>query len=235
MITINGQQYNEPLNKGLPYYRLDTEKGIAAILPYNATKYPTFKEHLCSLKTFFSRKIALTPISISSYKYNRLELSQTITDGRRIPLPTYLKEGLDGPGEMYDHINNNETDDTDDNLRPVNATQNSYNKKLAKNNTSGFKGVRPTSSKAKTKSWTAFISCDGKTYSGLTYKNKPVAALAYNELAKIHHGEYASLNLVTAEMLQELAKDPTMCASLIKDLSKLDNRYGTSWSQTISI
>lgn len=233
MITINGQQYNEPLDKGLPYYRFDTEKGIAAILPYNATNYPDFKEHTLSIKTFFIRNIALTPIIINSYRYDRLELSHTITNGRRVMLPTYLKEGLDGPGYMYDHINNNTTDDTDDNLRPVTATQNSYNKKLAKNNTSGYKGVLKARSSRDT--WAAGIGCGGKYYSGLTYDNKIVAGLAYNELAKLYHGEYASLNVITVDMLNELAKDPAVLKSLLKDLAKLDNRYGTSWSQAISI
>ena len=193
MVTINGQQYNEPRAKGLPYYRLDIEKGIAAILPYNAAKYSILKEHILSLSTFQSRDVAQTPIVINSSKYNRLELSHTITGGRRIPLPTYLKEGLKGPGHIYDHINNDETDDTDNNLRPVTATQNSYNKKLAKNNTSGFKGIVHT----KSGTWSAVLWCGGKSYSGLTFTNKIVAALSYNELAKCHHGEYASLNPVT--------------------------------------
>lgn len=233
MITINNQQYNEPLGKGLPYYRLDSEKGIAAILPYSATKYVDFKEHIMSLETFFSRNIALTPITINSYKYNRLELSQTITNGRRIPLPTYLKEGREGPGLMYDHINNNATDDTDDNLRPVNATQNSYNKKLAKNNTSGYKGVLKASSTRDT--WSAVLQCGGKVYSGLTYANKIVAALAYNELAKIHHREYASPNPVTVNMLRELVKDPSIIKSLSKDLVKLDKRFNTDWYQKVMV
>lgn len=231
MVTINGQLYNEPLSKGLPYYRLDTDKGIAAILPYGAAKYLTFKEHTMSLETFFSKQVALTPIIINSYTHNRLELSHTLTGGRRIPFPTYLKEGLNGPGLMYDHINNNETDDTDSNLRPVNATQNSYNKKLAKNNTSGFKGVLKANSTRDT--WSATLQCSGKVYSGLTYMNKIVAALSYNELAKRHHGEYAGLNHVTVDMLQELYKDPTIRESLIKDLTKLDKRYGTDWLRVV--
>lgn len=231
MVTINGQQYNEPLGKGLPYYRIDAEKGIAAILPYGATKYSTFKEHIMFLETFFFRQVALTPIIINSFKYNRLELSHTLTGGRRIPFPTYLKEGLDGPGNMYDHINNNETDDTDSNLRPVNPAQNSYNKKLAKNNTSGFKGVLKANSTRDT--WRAALQCRGKVYSGLTYTNKIVAALSYDELAKIHHGEHAGLNNVTADMLQELFKDPTVRESLIKDLIKLDKRYGTDWLRAV--
>lgn len=232
MITINGQQYHEPLGKGLPYYRIDQAKGVAAILPYGATNYLYLKEHIVSLSTFYTRDLARTRVIINSSTHNRLELSTTITKGRRISFPTYIKEGLEGPGLMYDHINNNEADDTDSNLRPVNATQNSYNKKLAKNNTSGFKGVVKTNSACGT--WGAHISCGGKCYSGLTYANKEVAALAYNELARLYHGEHAGLNSVSVERLLELAQDPTTAKSLVKDLAKLDNRFGTGWSRVVS-
>ena len=230
MITINGQQYNEPLGKGLPYYRIDKENGLAAILPYGATKYIELKEHVLALATFYSRAIAQTPIVINSSTHNRLELSTTITGGRRIPFPTYIKEGLNGPGYMYDHINNDETDDTDTNLRPVNATQNSYNKKLAKNNTSGFKGVAAN----KSGNWGAGISYNYNYYCGGTFKTKIAAALSYNELAKKYHGEYASLNPVTMDMLYEVYRDPATRMFLIKDLAKLDERYGTDWSRVLA-
>lgn len=234
MITYNGQTYHEPLDirKRLPYFRIDLEKGIAAILPYSALKYPDFKEHKISLKTFLERQIALTPIIINSYASNSLEVSKTVTGGRRLMLPTYLTEGFNGPGEMYDHINHDRTDDTDSNLRIANRAQNSYNKQLAKNNTSGYKGVTKASSSYDT--WAAGIWCDGKHYAGKTYHNKIVAGLAYNELAKEHHKEFAGLNLITADMLQELTKDPTVLKSLIKDLAKLDNCFGTNWSKAIA-
>lgn len=230
MITINGQQYNEPLGKGLPYYRIDKEKGLAAVLPYGALKYIELKEHVLALSTFYSRAIAQTPIVINSSTHNRLELSTTITGGRRIPFPTYIKEGLNGPGYMYDHINNDETDDTDANLRPVNATQNSYNKKLAKNNTSGFKGV----AKNKSGNWGAGISYNYNYYCGGTFKTKIAAALSYNELAKKYHGEYASLNPVTLDMLYEVYRDPATRMLLIKDLAELDERHGTDWSRVLA-
>ena len=232
MITINGQHYHEPLDKGLPYYRIDPAKGVAAILPYGATNYSSLKEHIVSLSTFYARDLARTRIIINSSTHNRLELSTSITNGRRIAFPTYIKEGLDGPGLMYDHINNNEADDTDTNLRPVNATQNSYNKKRAKNNTSGFKGVGKTNSARNT--WSAICICEGKCHSGLTYANKEVAALAYNELARLYHGDHAGLNSVSVERLLELAQDSTVCKSLVKDLAKLDKRFGTGWSRVVS-
>lgn len=232
IVTINGQQYHEPLDKGLPYYRIDQAKGIAAILPYGATNYPSLKEHIVSLSTFYTRDLASTRVIINSSTNNRLELSTSITNGRRISFPTYIKEGLDGPGLMYDHINNNEADDTDGNLRPVNATQNSYNKKLAKNNTAGFKGVKKTNSSRST--WGAILVCRGKHHSGLTYANKEVAALAYNELAKLYHGEHAGLNSVSVERLLELAQDSIAAKSLVEDLAKLDKRFGTGWSRVVS-
>lgn len=230
MITINGREYNEPLGKGLPYYRIDKEKGIAAVLPHTALKYIELKEHVITLSAFYSRAVAQTPITINTSKYNRLELSTTVTGGRRIPFPTYIKEGLNGPGYMYDHINNDEADDTDANLRPVSATQNSYNKKLAKNNTTGFKGVTKNGSG----NYKAGISYEYNYYSGGTYKTRIAAAISYNELARQYHGEFARPNEITIEKLYEVYRDPATRTFLIEDLAKLDKRYGTDWSRVLS-
>lgn len=238
MITYNNKQYNEPIKKGLPYYRIDFENGVAAILPSNALKYTDFPEHIVSLETFLKRQIATTPITVHSYAHNRLEISRPyvmdMTDGakRRMSLATYLIEGFEGPGEMYDHINHNPSDETDSNLRVVTPAQNACNKQLAKNNTLGYKGINRTNSKRGT--YNAVVVKDGKAYSGRTYANAVVAALAYNELAKIHHDIYCSPNVVTVATLQELAADPVVYPSLVKDLAKLDKYYGTNWSLAIS-
>ena len=233
MITINGQQYHTPIAKGCPYYRIDTEKGIAAILPAGAVNYPTFKEHIISLSTFYSLNIRQTIIRINNAPENRLEVGRTATGERcRIMLPTYFKEGLNGLSLIYDHINNDETDDTDDNLRPVTRAQNSYNKKRAKNNTSGYKGVHRTPSKKV--SYCAKVSKDYKTYSGGSYSLPEVAAFAYNELARTHHGIHGSLNPVAVPTLLELAKDPTILPNLKKDLATLDKHFGTGWSSVIA-
>ena len=239
MITYNGKQYNEPLDKGCPYYRIDFEKGIAAILPSNAFKYSDFKEHLISLETFLKRQVATTPITLNSYQHNRLEISrpyvEKMTRGKKhhMSLATYLVEGFDGPSGMYDHINHDPSDETDSNLRIVTPAQNACNKKLAKNNTLGYKGINRTNSKKGT--YSAVAGKGGRSYSGLTYTNAIVAALAYNELATLHHDVYSSPNVITIDMLQELAKDPTKRPSLIKDLAKLDKRFGTGWSQAIAV
>lgn len=239
MITYNGKQYNEPLKKGLPYYRIDFENGVAAILPSNALKYPDFQEHIVSLETFLNRQVATTPITVNSYAHSRLEVSRPyvmdMTGGtkRRLSLATYLIEGFDGPGKMYDHINHDPSDETDSNLRVVTPAQNACNKQLAKNNTLGYKGINRTNSKKGT--YNAVVVKEGKAYSGRTYTNAVVAALAYNELAKIHHDIYCSPNVVTVATLQELAADPIVYPSLVKDLAKLDKYYGTNWSKAISI
>jgi hypothetical protein len=234
MININGKLYNEPIAKGLPYYRVDNVEKVAYVLPYSATKYSNLKEHKVSLNAFYARDVMHQKIIINSNAYNRLEMSTTSTGGKRLSFPTYIMEGFGGPGYMYDHRNNDETDDTTDNLRPVTATQNSYNKKIAKNNTSGYKGIMRTKSKVgKADTWTAILCCGGQHHTGLTYKNKLVAALAYNELAKTYHGEFAGLNKVTVEMIFEVYQDSTTRASLIKDLAKLDKRFGTGWSNVL--
>ena len=232
MMNINEKLYNEPAAKGMPYYRIDIAEKTAYILPYSAPKYNgMLKEHKVSLDTFYARDVMHTRIIVNSLAHNRLEVSTVSTGGPRLQFPTFIKEGLHGTG-MYDHINNDETDDTDGNLRLANTTQNSYNKKLAKNNTSGYKGVTKSNSARGT--WSVGIGCGGKHYSGLTYTNKIIAALAYNELAKVHHGEYAGLNHITAEMILGVYQDSTRRASLIKDLTKLDKRFGTGWSNILN-
>jgi AP2 domain-containing protein len=80
------------------------------------------------------------------------------------------------------------------NLRPTTQKGNGANHKtLNKNNTSGFRGV--TFSKAKRR-WRAQIKSDYRVRH-LGYFNTPEkAARAYDEAAKEHHGEFATLNNV---------------------------------------
>lgn len=94
---------------------------------------------------------------------------------------------------FVDRINHNTLDNRKKNLRLVNRSQNLYNMRLPKHNTSGFKGV--TWYKA-LKKWMAYIRKDGKLrYLGYFY-NIEDAAIAYNEAAKNMFGEYAMLNII---------------------------------------
>src|SRR3990167_452436 len=86
-----------------------------------------------------------------------------------------------------DHINHNKLDNRKINLRAVTTSQNQWNRKLGKNNTSGYKGV---ALEKRNNKWKARIK---KKF--LHYFDTPEkAAQTYNEAAQAYFGEYAKLN-----------------------------------------
>ena len=93
-------------------------------------------------------------------------------------------------GQEVDHINGNRLDNRRVNLRFCSRTENQYNKKRQKNNTTGYKGVR----KHRDGKWEAKIRVNGeRIYLGI-YVNIHDAAKAYDEAALKYHGEFAYLN-----------------------------------------
>ena len=94
-------------------------------------------------------------------------------------------------GMETDHINQNRLDNRKENLRACTGTQNAHNKKIDSLNTSGYKGV---CWHKYVKKWVAQIGIN-KTRKHIGYFNTAEdAARAYDELAKIHYGEFANLN-----------------------------------------
>ena len=78
-----------------------------------------------------------------------------------------------------------------ENCRWVTKTEQMLNRKLQKNNTTGYRGVR----KAKN-TWEANITKNGKTEYLGRFKTAKEAAEAYNTRAKELHGVFAKLNEV---------------------------------------
>jgi hypothetical protein len=92
-------------------------------------------------------------------------------------------------GMETDHINGNKLDNRKCNLRICTKSQNKMNISRQVDNMSGYKGVSRHCA-----DWQAQIGKDGiKIYLGI-YKNKELAARAYDEAAKKLFGEYARLN-----------------------------------------
>jgi len=113
---------------------------------------------------------------------------------------TFHREIMDvKKGEQIDHVDGNRLNNQKANLRVVTQQQNSQNKKLHKNNTTGYKGVHPFREKFR-----ACIAINGKTIHLGLYHSAVEAAEAYDAKAKELYGEFAKLNF-TVQPAQETA------------------------------
>jgi hypothetical protein len=92
-------------------------------------------------------------------------------------------------GKGTDHRDQNGTNNRRENLRPASDAENTRNRDIFKNNTSGFKGVYPEGTK-----FYVLIMKDGKHYRLGRFATALEATRAYNKAAKELHGEFAVLN-----------------------------------------
>lgn len=98
-------------------------------------------------------------------------------------------------GFVVDHINGNGLDNRRSNLRIATRQQNTFNS-VHKGGTSKYKGVALDKESGL---WRAYIAKDGKrTWLG-RFPDELSAAIAYDKAAKDMFGEYAKLNIATAQ------------------------------------
>lgn len=93
--------------------------------------------------------------------------------------------------QMIDHKDNNPLNNLENNLRICTNAENNQNKQKTKNNTTGMKGIYWHS---KMNKWCSKITINGVSKHLGTFQTKEDAARAYNEAAKLYHGEFAVLN-----------------------------------------
>jgi hypothetical protein len=95
------------------------------------------------------------------------------------------------PGLEVDHINGNGLDNRRSNLRLVTRQQNSMNRGLNRNNTTGYKGVtRPMGSR----SYIASVKFNYRRIYLGSFPTAESAARAYDAAARRYHGEHAYTN-----------------------------------------
>jgi hypothetical protein len=94
-------------------------------------------------------------------------------------------------GQKGDHKNHNTLDNRRENLRKCTFSQNAVNRRMQRNNTSGFIGV--TWHKA-VKKWHAQTILDGKHVNGGFFDSPEEAARARDKMIFELHGPFASLN-----------------------------------------
>jgi hypothetical protein len=90
--------------------------------------------------------------------------------------------------ELVDHIDGDILNNRIENLRKATASQNSQNRKINNNNTSGIKGVNFDK---RTKSWKAMCMANGKRHLIGYFKELPDADKALREFRNINHGIFS--------------------------------------------
>lgn len=94
-----------------------------------------------------------------------------------------------GDRRQVDHINGNKLDNRRSNLRICTHAENMKNRKLHKNNKSGFKGVYWDN---RSQRWRASIRTDGKVRRLGFFHSAESAFEAYKAAAIVYHGAFAS-------------------------------------------
>lgn len=98
-------------------------------------------------------------------------------------------------GLIVDHRDRNGLNCQRSNLRSCTKSENTNNKTPLPNRSSNYLGVCKNKDN-KSSPWRAQLTKDGVQHHLGYYKTEVEAALAYNEGAKIHHKEFANLNII---------------------------------------
>lgn len=93
--------------------------------------------------------------------------------------------------ETVDHVDRDGLNNSRRNLRRVNWSQSNINRRLQRNNSSGYRGV---TLHRRSRMWQASIKHGGNTEYIGSFTSARVAAEAYDERAAEVHGEFAQLN-----------------------------------------
>lgn len=110
----------------------------------------------------------------------------------RVPMHRLLKTLWGWNDKVCDHIDNNKLNNTRVNLRPATVAQNNCNTPSRNGSKVRYKGVHITASGK----YQAMIWYSNKNHSLGSYNTAEEAALAYNNAALLHQGEFAYVNTI---------------------------------------
>jgi hypothetical protein len=99
-----------------------------------------------------------------------------------------LCKGAIPVGFEIDHADRDDSNNRVENLRLATGSENQRNRGAQRNNTTGFKGV---SFDRRTKRYSASIAVHGRQIWLGRFDSKQAAARAYQDAARLHHGEFA--------------------------------------------
>lgn len=117
--------------------------------------------------------------------------------------------GLTDPKIKCDHRDHDGLNNQRSNLRVATHAQNMANLRPRKNTTSKYKGVKAVEYKSESRhtiNWHASMKINGACTHLGSFKTEEEAAIAYDEAAKIHHGEFANLNFPLLTTQPEFTK-----------------------------
>lgn len=131
---------------------------------------------------------------LAQFKWGRhtrgYAVRKEMRDGKKVAILMHRVICNAQPGEIVDHIDGDVSNNSKANLRLCSHSENMYNRRLlAKNNTSGYKGVS-----RKKKGWEARIGAGGRFIHLGCFATPEEAAAQYNLAAITYHGEFARLN-----------------------------------------
>lgn len=132
-------------------------------------------------------------LSSHGYAYTVLRKVKAAGKSTQQNVPMHRVVALANSDQHTDHINGDKLDNRKSNLRLCTNRENAMNARRRPLNTSGYKGVGWDKAKGL---WRAYIKVNYRQIWLGYYRDRESAALAYNEAARLHFGDFARLNSV---------------------------------------
>ncbi|MEK3887311.1 HNH endonuclease [Bacillus sp. FSL K6-3431] len=152
--------------------QLTGKHGLGKIAKVDKEDYPVLSKYKWFYSGRYVRTNVGTDLGFEKYSMHRMIMNPN-------------------PEQVVDHINGNSLDNRRENLRICTQKENSQNRNIATNSSSGLKGASYSKFHRK---WVAYITIDNVRKHIGYFLTKEEAAKAYDYYANKYFGEYALLN-----------------------------------------